>query len=123
MVARSSVVFPESMAAILTNPVEICFGSFTSTSTVLAATTSPVVVAQITTMSVATPASDPASETDPPKPYDMIQGMKRVISMMEDTLQICERAQRSTRVVQPPRAFPFGLRLPSDVYARQATLW
>jgi hypothetical protein len=48
--------------------------------------TSLVDVAQIATMSVATPASDPASETDPPKPYDMIQGMKRVISMMEDTL-------------------------------------
>jgi hypothetical protein len=86
MVARSNIVFPESMAAILTNPVEICFGSFTLTSTVLAAMTSLVDVAQIATMSVATPASDPASETDPPKPYDMIQGMKRVISMMEDTL-------------------------------------
>jgi hypothetical protein len=74
------------MVAILTNPVEICFGSFMLTSTVLAATTSPVALAQIATMSVATPASDPASKTDPPKPYYMIQGMKRVISMTEDTL-------------------------------------
>jgi hypothetical protein len=31
----------------------------------------------------------------PPKPYDLIQGMECVIDMMEETLQIRERAQRS----------------------------
>jgi hypothetical protein len=50
----------------------------------------------------------------------LLQGMERVISMMEDTLQICERAQCSTRAMSPPGAFPFGLRPPSDVYAHQA---
>jgi hypothetical protein len=40
MVARYGVVFPVSMADILANPVEICFGSFMVTSTALAATTS-----------------------------------------------------------------------------------
>jgi hypothetical protein len=36
--------------------------------------------------SSATPVSDPTSDTHPPKPYDIIQGMEHVISMMEDTL-------------------------------------
>jgi D-mannonate dehydratase len=45
---------------------------------------------------VAAPSSDLKSKTHPPKPYDIVQGMERVMDMMEETLQICERAQRST---------------------------
>jgi hypothetical protein len=41
MMARSGVIFPASMADILANPVEICFGSFTATSTTLVMATSP----------------------------------------------------------------------------------
>jgi hypothetical protein len=52
MVARFGVVFPASMADILANPMEICFGSFTTTSTTLAAATSP-------TASVKAPATPP----------------------------------------------------------------
>jgi hypothetical protein len=40
MVARSGVVFMASMADILANLMDICFSSFTATSTALAATTS-----------------------------------------------------------------------------------
>jgi hypothetical protein len=29
-------------------------------------------------------------ETHPPRPYDLIQEIERVISMMEETLEICE---------------------------------
>jgi hypothetical protein len=72
MVARSGVVFPATMADILANPVQICFGSFTATSTALAATTSPSTA-------------------------DVVQGIERIIDMMDETLQICERAQRSTQ--------------------------
>jgi hypothetical protein len=39
MVARSGVVFLASMADIHANLVEICFASFTATSTMLAAVT------------------------------------------------------------------------------------
>jgi hypothetical protein len=84
------------MAAILANPVEICFGSFTTTSNVPTATTSSVSAVQIAAKPITTPVSDPTSENHPPKPYDIVQGMEHVISMMEDTLQICERAQCST---------------------------
>jgi hypothetical protein len=47
--------------------------------------------------------------------------MERVIGMIEETLQICERAQRSTQMVSRRKTFPFGLRPPSDFYARQVT--
>jgi hypothetical protein len=46
--------------------------------------------------------------------------MERVIDMMEETLQICEKAQRSTQDASRRKTFPFGLRPPSDVYTRQA---
>jgi hypothetical protein len=116
MVARSGVVFPVSMAEILTNHVEICFGPFTATSTALAAATSPVTVEKIPMIPLAVPVSDLASKIHPPKPYDIIQGMECVIDMMEETLQICERAQRSTQTASCCKTFPFGLRPPSDTY-------
>jgi hypothetical protein len=109
MVARSGVVFPTSMAAIQPNPIEIQFGSFTATCTVAAIATSPVSTMEIAIASVATPDSDLALETHPPKPYNIVQGMDHVISMMEDTLQFCERAQRSTQLASRRGTFPFGL--------------
>jgi hypothetical protein len=56
------------------------------TSTTLAAATSPLasVVAQATLD--ATLSSGRKSKTHPPKPYDLVQGMERVIDMMEETL-------------------------------------
>jgi hypothetical protein len=65
--------------------------------------------------------SSQKSKTHPPKPYDIVQGMERVINMMEENLQICERAQHSTQDASRRKTFPFGLRLPNDAYARQAT--
>jgi hypothetical protein len=46
--------------------------------------------------------------------------MERVIDMMEETLQICERAQRSTQDVSHCKTFPFGLRPPNNMYTRRA---
>jgi hypothetical protein len=47
--------------------------------------------------------------------------MERIIDMMEETLQICGRAQHSTQMVSHHKTFPFGLRPSSDVYTRQGT--
>jgi hypothetical protein len=76
------------------------------------------VKAQVT--SNAAPSSSKKSKTHPPKPYDIIQGMERVIDMMEETIQICERAQRSTQDASHRNTFRFGLQPPSDVYTRHA---
>jgi hypothetical protein len=46
--------------------------------------------------------------------------MDSVIDMMEETLQICEKAQRSTQGTSHRKTFPFGLRAPSGVYTQQA---
>jgi hypothetical protein len=119
MVSQSGVVFPMSMADILANPVEIFFGSFMATSTTLAVATSPMVSMKVPTTPVTAPSSNLKSKTHPPKPYDIVQGMERVIDMMEETLQICERAQRSTQDASHIKTFPFGLRPSSDAHARQ----
>jgi hypothetical protein len=72
--------------------MEICFGSFTATSTALAAVTSPTASVKVSATSGVAPSSGKKSKIHPPKPYDIIQGMERIIDMMEETLQICERA-------------------------------
>jgi hypothetical protein len=109
------------MADILGNPVEICFVSLTMTSTFPSVVTSPVTAVKIVTTPAATSPIDLASKTHPPKPYDIILGIEHVINMMEETLQICERAQRSTQILSHHKTFPFDLQTSSDVYARQAT--
>jgi hypothetical protein len=72
MAARSGIVFPANMADILTNPVEICFGSFTATSTTLAAATSPTASVKAPTTLDATPSSGKKSKSHLPKPYDVV---------------------------------------------------
>jgi hypothetical protein len=110
-----------SMADILTNPVEIYFGSFTATSTTLtAAATPPTVSVKAPVTSDAAPSSGKKSKTHPSEPYDIVQGMERVIHMMEETLQICERPQCSTQDASNHKTLPFGLRPPSDAHAHQA---
>jgi hypothetical protein len=76
MVARSGVLFLASMADIHANPVEICFGSFTATSTTLAAATSPMASMEVPATPAGAPGSDQKSKTHPPKPYDIVQGME-----------------------------------------------
>jgi hypothetical protein len=120
MAARSGVVFPASMADILANPVEIFFGSFTANSTALAAATSSTAYVEALATLDVVPSFGKKSKTHPPKPYDIVQGMERVIGMMEETLQICERAQRSMQDASHRKTFAFGLRAPSGVYTRQA---
>jgi alpha/beta superfamily hydrolase len=106
------------MADILANPMEFSFGSFTATSTSLVAATSTATAVKIPVTPVATPTFDLKSKTHPPIPYDIVQGMERVINMMEETLQICERAQHSTQIASHCKSFHFGLRPPRDAYIR-----
>jgi hypothetical protein len=69
MAARSGVVFPVSMADILAETVEICFGSFTATSTTLAAATSPAAFVEAPSTLDAAPA--PAKSRRPTRPNPM----------------------------------------------------
>jgi hypothetical protein len=56
-------------------------------------------------------------KTPLPKPYDIVQGMERVIDMMEETLQICERAHCSTQDASHRKTFPSSLWPSNDAYA------
>jgi hypothetical protein len=47
---------------------------------------------KVPTTSDVAPCSSKKSKTHSPKPYDIVHGMEHVIAMMEETLQICERA-------------------------------
>jgi hypothetical protein len=69
---------------------------------------------------LAAPSSNQKSKTHTPNPYDILQRMERVINMMEETLQIYERAQRSTQDASRRKTLSFGLRPSSDARARQA---
>jgi hypothetical protein len=82
------------MADILANPMKIYFDSFTTTTTTLVAATSPTVSMKVPATPIAAPSSNLKSKTHQPKPYAIVQEMEQVIDMMEETLQICERAQR-----------------------------
>jgi hypothetical protein len=86
----------------------------------MAAATSLATSAKVLVASGTAPSSGQESNSNPPKPYDLVQGMEHVIDMMEETLQICERAQHSTQDASHRRTFPFGLRPSSDVHQRQA---
>jgi hypothetical protein len=108
------------MADILANPVEICFDSFTATSTTQVEATSPTAFVKVTATSGVAPSSGQKMKTHPPKPYDLVQGIERVIDMMVETLQICKQAQCSTQDASQRKTFPFGLRPSSDVYQHQA---
>jgi hypothetical protein len=72
MAAQSGVVFSASMADILANPVEICFGSFAATSTTLVAATSPTAFVKASTTSDTAPSSGKKLKTHSPKPYDIV---------------------------------------------------
>jgi hypothetical protein len=107
MVARSGVVFLVSMTDILANPVEICFGSFTATSTTLAAVTSPTASVKAPTMPDTALSSIKKSKTHLPKPYDIVQGMDRVIDMMEETLPDLRKSPAINSRCVAPQNFPF----------------
>jgi hypothetical protein len=104
------------MVDILADPVEICFGSFMATSTSQAAATSLAASVEAPMTLNVVPSSGEKSRTHPSKPYNLVQGMEHVIDMMEETLYICERVQRSTQDVSHHRTFPFGLRPVGDVH-------
>jgi hypothetical protein len=102
------------MADILTNPVDICFGSMPVTST------APVACLVIEGNTVTTNqqiGADLSSETHPPTPSDLIVGIHRVESMLSDTIEICE-CIKSPRTTSSTSSIPLGLRNAAHVASR-----
>jgi hypothetical protein len=106
MALTNDVIFPESMADILANPVDICFGSMPATST------APATCLVIKGNTVTTDQQieiDLSSETHPPTPSDLIAGIRRVVGMLSDTIKVCECVKRP-RTTLSTSSMPLGLR-------------
>jgi hypothetical protein len=95
MASTNSVIFLESMADILANPVDICFGSIPVTST--APATYLIIEGNVVTTNQKI-GTDMSTETHPPTLSDLTAGIHRVESMLSDTIKICEcvKCPRST---------------------------
>jgi hypothetical protein len=96
MSSTNDVIFLESMADFLTNPVDIYFGSMPATSTAPATCLIIEGNAVTTNQQIQT---DLSKKTHPPTPSDLIARIDRVEGM------ICERVKR-------PRTTPLSSSMP-----------
>jgi hypothetical protein len=114
MASTNGVIFPESMADILANPVDIFFGSTPATSTAPAAYLVIEGNAATTNQQIET---DLSTETHPPTPSNLIAGIDRVEGMLSDTIKVCERVKRPL-MTSSPSCMPLGLRNTAHVASR-----
>jgi hypothetical protein len=105
MASTNDVIFPESITDILANPVDICFGSMPTTSTVPAACLIIEGNAVTTNQQIET---DLLVETHPPILSDLIPGFGHVEGMLSDTIKVCERVKRP-RTTPSTSSKPFVL--------------
>jgi hypothetical protein len=94
MALSNDIIFSESMADILANPVDICFGSMPAKSTTPAACLVIEGNAVTTDQHIGI---DPLMETHPPTRSDLIAGIDRVEGMLSNTIKVCERVKRPRR--------------------------
>jgi hypothetical protein len=106
MASTNNIIFPESMADILANPVDICFGSMPAKSTALVAC---LVIESNAVTSNQQIGTDLSKETHPPTPSDLIAGINRVEDMLFDTIKVCKCVKRP-RKTSSPSSMPLGLR-------------
>jgi hypothetical protein len=114
MASINGVIFPESMADILANPVDICFRSMPAKST------APAACLVIEGNAVTTDQQikiDLPSETHPPTPSDLIAGIHRVEGMLSNTIKVCERV-KCPRMTLSTSSMPLGLRNTAHVASR-----
>jgi hypothetical protein len=105
MALTNGVIILESMVDILTNPVDICFGSMLAKST---APTACLIIESNVVTSNQHIGIDLSTETHPPTPSDLITGNDRVKGMLSDTTKICERVKHPRRT-SSSSSMPLGL--------------
>jgi hypothetical protein len=112
--STKGVIFPESMAEFLTNPVDILFGSMPAKSTTPAAC---LVIEGNTVTTDRQKGTDLLTETHPPTPSELIAGIDRVEGMLSDTIKVYERVKRPRRTSSSSN-MPLGLRNAAHVASR-----
>jgi hypothetical protein len=85
MALTKGVVFPENMADILANLIDICFGSMLAKSTTPSAC---LVIESNAVTSNQQVGTDLLVETHLPTPSDLIEGLHRVESMLSDMIKV-----------------------------------
>jgi hypothetical protein len=114
MASTNGVTFPESMADLLANPVDICFGSMPVTSTTPAAC---LVIEGNTVSTNQQIETDLSKKPHPPTPSDLIAGIDRVGDMISDTIKNCEHAKRPCPTPLTS-SMPLGMRNAARVASR-----
>jgi hypothetical protein len=114
MATTNGVIFLESMADILANPVNICFGSMPVKSTTPAAC---LVIEGNTVTTNQQIGTNLLTETHPPTPSDLIAGIDRVEGMLSDTIKVCECVKHPHRT-SLHSSMPLGLHNAAHVVSR-----
>jgi hypothetical protein len=114
MALTNGVIFPESMADFLANPVDICFGSMPAISTAPAAC---LVIEGNTVTTNQQIKTDLSKKTHPPTPSDLIAGIDHVEGMLSNTIKVCEHVKRP-RTTPLTSSMPLGLRNAAHVASR-----
>jgi hypothetical protein len=114
MALTNRVIFLESMADILANPVNICFGSMPAKSPIPATC---LVIEGNTVTTDQQIGTDLLTETHPPTPSDLIAGIDRVEGMLSDMIKVCERV-KCPRRTSSSSSMPLGLRNAAHVASR-----
>jgi hypothetical protein len=114
MASTNDIIFLESMADILANPIDICFGIMPAKSTAPAAC---LVIDGNTVTFDQQIGTDLLTETHPPTPSDLIAGINRVEDMLSDMIKVRERA-KCPRRTSSSSSMPLGLRNVAHVASR-----
>jgi hypothetical protein len=114
MASTNNVIFPESMAVILANPVDIFFGSMPSKSTAPAAF---LVIEGNAVTSNQQIGTYLLTKTHPPTPSDLIAGINHVEDMLSNMIKVWERVKRPRRT-SSSSSMPLGLLNASHVASR-----
>jgi hypothetical protein len=85
MASTNGVIFPESMADFLANPIDVYFDSMPAASTVPAAC---LVIEGNTVTTHQQIGTDLSKKTHPPTPIDPIAGIDRVWDTLSDTISL-----------------------------------
>jgi hypothetical protein len=106
MASTNGTIFSESMADILTNPVDIYFGSMQAKS---AAPVACHVIESNAFTSNQHIRTDLLMEAHPPNPSNLIVRIDRVEGMLSNTIKICKLVKRPCRT-SSSSCVPLGLR-------------
>jgi hypothetical protein len=114
MALTNNIIFPESTADILTNPIDICFGSMLAKSS---APTACLIIGGNAVTSNQQIGIDLLTETHPPTPSDLIAGFDSIEDMLSVTIKVCECVKHPRRT-SSSSSIPLGLRNVAHVASR-----